>query len=339
MIFSGTKKSANRYYRGPKSDHFDGQLFFNPGGSALPGFRDILKWRFQSKRARWPARFDSPFSPSLPSQRVGRDEMKVTMIGHASMLIQVAGVNILTDPVFAERASPFTFAGPRRVAEPGVRFDDLPPIDAVLVTHNHYDHLDITSLKRLQFRHRPQFVTPLGNDRIIHPKIPDAEISILDWDDHAMLSGGLKVTAEPCHHWSARGIRDRRMALWAAFVIETPAGAIYHIGDTAFFSGRNYRAAAAKYGGFRLANLPIGAYEPRFFMESAHQNPQEAVKGMKLANAAYAVGHHFGTFQLTDEAIDAPLKALEEALIEEGIETGRFRPLLPGQSFDVPPLR
>jgi L-ascorbate metabolism protein UlaG (beta-lactamase superfamily) len=160
---------------------------------------------------------------------------------------------------------------------------------------------------------------------------------VTDWGDQTHLEGGVIIHTEACHHWSARGSRDQRMALWAAFVIETPAGRIYHIGDTGFHSGINYRVAAEKHGGFRLANLPIGAYEPRWFMQAQHQNPEEAVEGMMLANAAHAVGHHWGTFQLTNEAVDEPVFALERALSGKGIDAARFRPLRPGESFDVPP--
>jgi L-ascorbate metabolism protein UlaG (beta-lactamase superfamily) len=258
------------------------------------------------------------------------------MVGHASMLIQVAGLNILTDPVWSERVSPFTFIGPKRVVGPGIRFEDLPPIDLVLVSHNHYDHLDLATLKRLNDVHKPRIITPLGNDTIIRHAAPDANIATLDWGDRIVIADGVAIDAEPSHHWSARGTRDRRMALWAAFVLSTPAGKIYHIGDTGFHDGINYRAVREKHGGFRLAILPFGAYEPRWFMKGQHQNPEEAVKGMQLCGAAFAVGHHFATFQLTDEAIGEPVRALQSALADQGIVPERFRPLVAGEVFDVP---
>lgn len=330
------KAAPNRYYQGPPSDHFDGTLFFNPHGMVPPGFRAFLKWRFGNKKTKWPKQEENNISPALPSERVNGDDLRVTMIGHASLLIQVSGLNILTDPVWAERASPVQFAGPKRATAPGIKLDDLPPLDIVVITHNHYDHLCIQTLKKLQKEHEPHIVTPLGNDTIIKNSIAGASVSCLDWGESYEAANGVRLSAEPCHHWSARGIADRRMALWAAFVFETPAGNIYHIGDTGFHEGRNYRAAAAKYGGFRLANLPIGAYEPRFFMRNEHQDPGEAVEGMKLAEADFAVGHHFGTFQLTDEGIDDPVIRLEAALKQQGIEKACFRPLRPGEVFDVP---
>lgn len=326
--------ARNPYYGGPASDHFNGTRFYNPEGIDPLGFRDLLRWNLREARARWPKRLELA-GTARPAGRVNGQDMRVTMIGHASMLLQAAGLNILVDPVWSERVSPFSFAGPKRVIAPGVEFDDLPHIDVVLVSHNHYDHLDLATLKRLAEAFDPLIVTPLGNDTIIRLAAPEARIVTLDWGESWEVEG-VTITAEPCHHWSARGLRDRSMALWAAFVIETPAGRIYHIGDTGFHGGRNYRAAAEKYGGFRLAILPIGAYEPRWFMEAQHQNPAEAVEGFRLVGAAHAVGHHFGTFQLTNEAIGAPVDQLTEALETAEIEPGRFRPLVPGEMFDVP---
>jgi L-ascorbate metabolism protein UlaG (beta-lactamase superfamily) len=317
----------NPYYQGPVSDHFDGQRFFNPGGVAPGNGLDLLRWQLGGGRVRWPNPVISAFPPAKPDRHVFGSQMRVTM---------VAGLNILTDPVWSERVSPFRSVGPKRVVPPGIRFEDLPHIGLVLVTHNHYDHLDLATLARLQQAHRPKIVTPLGNDTIIRRAIPDADITVVDWGDHIEVRGGVRIDAEPCHHWSARGMGDRRMALWAAFVLTTPAGKIYHVGDTGFHDGINYEAARQKHGGFRLAILPFGAYEPRWFMKGQHQNPEEAVKGMKLCNAAYVAGHHFATFQLTDEGIDAPVLALDAALKAEGVEPDRFRPLRAGEVFNVP---
>ena len=326
----------NPYYSGPVSDHFDGLRFFNPDGIAPAGFKALLRWQFSGGRARWPKKVESAFAQAKPERRVEGGAMRVTMVGHATLLLQVAGLNILTDPVWSARASPFTFAGPKRVVAPGIRFADLPPIDLVLVTHNHYDHLDLATLKRLQRAHAPRIVTPLGNDTIIRAVLPNARITTVDWGERVDIGADVTIHAEPCHHWSARGARDRRMALWAAFAISTPAGKIYHVGDTGFHEGINYRAAAERHGGFRLAILPFGAYEPRWFMKGQHQNPQEAVAGMRLCNAAYVAGHHFGTFQLTDEPIDAPTHHLREALAQAHIAPERFRPLQAGEVLDVP---
>jgi L-ascorbate metabolism protein UlaG (beta-lactamase superfamily) len=206
-----------------------------------------------------------------------------------------------------------------------------------LLSHNHYDHLDLASLRALHDRDAPLILTPLGNDRIIHRKIPQARITTADWGESRRI-GPLTVHFEPCHHWSARGMGDRLMALWAAFVIEGPRGAILHIGDTGFDEGRPYRDLAARFGPLRAAILPIGAYEPRWFMRAQHQNPAEAVEGFLLSGAAHAIGHHWGTFQLTNEARHAPPEALATALSARDIPATRFRPLAPGEAWAIPPL-
>ena len=330
------KRAANRYYSGPPSDHFDGTLFFNPDGQ-LPGrFADLLKWQLSGKRSKWPVANPSPFDPAKPVARIDGGGLLLTMVGHSTLLIQTAGLNILTDPVWSPRVSPLSFAGPRRVNAPGIAFSQLPPIDLVLVSHNHYDHLDLATLKRLKEKHDPQVLTPLGNDAIIDAAIPGMRLTAHDWDERVEIGNEVAIHVEPVHHWSARGTRDRRMALWAGFVIETPAGKIYFAGDTGFHGGTNYRLMAQKHGGFRLAILPIGAYEPRWFMAPQHQNPEEAVQGMQLCNADYAAGCHWGTFQLTDEPIDEPPQKLAEALEAKEVPQERFRALRPGEIWDVP---
>lgn len=328
--------AGNAYYSGPVSDHFDGTHFFNPGGEEPRGTFDLLRWKLGNGNIPWPDTFASPFPQAVPEARVTGNRLVVTMVGHASILIQVAGLNILTDPVWSERTSPFAWAGPKRVNPPGIRMDDLPPIDIVLVTHNHYDHLDLETLSVLQGSVKPHFVTPLGNDAIIRTRLPDARITVMDWGGRQAVAPGVAFHCEPCHHWSARGLGDRRKALWAAFVFETPAGGIYHIGDTGFHDGTNYRAAREKHGGFRLANLPFGAYEPRWFMKAQHQNPEEAVEGMQLCGASFVAGHHWGTVKLTDEGIEQPVELLHAALDARGLGRDRFRPMRPGEVFEVP---
>ncbi|WP_137930392.1 MBL fold metallo-hydrolase [Mesorhizobium comanense] len=331
-----SKRAANRYYSGPPSDHFDGTLFFNPGGRMPGRFTDLLKWQFNGQRSKWPATSPSPFPQARPAARIEGSGLIVTMVGHATLLIQTAGLNILTDPLWSQRASPFSFAGPRRVNTAGIAFEDLPPIDLVLVSHNHYDHLDLATLRRLKAVHDPLVITPLGNDAIIAAAIPGMRLSAHDWGDRVETGNGVAIHVEPAHHWSARGARDRRMALWAGFVIETPGGKFYFAGDTGFHDGINYRLMAQKHGGFRFAILPIGAYEPSWFMAPQHQNPEEAVQGMKLANATFAAGCHWGTFQLTDEPIDEPARKLAEALAAEGISGDCFRAMRPGEAWEVP---
>jgi L-ascorbate metabolism protein UlaG (beta-lactamase superfamily) len=258
-------------------------------------------------------------------------------VGHASHLIQAGGANILVDPVWSERCSPFTFAGPKRANAPGIALADLPRIDAVLLTHNHYDHMDTATLSKLAKAFQPRIVTPLGNDAILRAADRDLAPYLIakDWGESVELSDRVRVTLEPTLHWSARWLNDRRMALWGNFVIETPAGRIYVCGDTGYDPDSIFPQMRAKYDGFRLALLPIGAYEPRWFMREQHMNPEEAVKVLQELGAEAAIGHHWGTFQLTDEGIERPREALAAALGGAGIDPRRFQAFRPGQVFEV----
>ncbi|WP_394691499.1 MBL fold metallo-hydrolase [Hoeflea sp.] len=328
-------RANNPYHSGPVSDHFDGTRFFNPDGSAPKGFSELIKWKLGETSEAWPASASSPFAPAKPEARIDGNALRITMVGHATMLIQTAGINILTDPVWSDRASPVSFAGPKRIIDPGVAFEDLPKIDLVLLSHNHYDHLDLATLARLRQAHNPLVITPLGNDTIIKSHTPGMQVITGDWGQ-AVKSGPATIHFEPCHHWSARGMNDRSMALWAAFVIETSGGKILHIGDTGFDKGRPYTSARERHGKFRAAILPVGAYEPRWFMKDQHQNPEEAIEGFVLSGADYALGHHWGTFQLTNEGRDAPKDVLNAALAQKGVAPERFRPLHVGEVWDLP---
>ena len=328
-------RKRNPYYTGPESDNFDGQRFFNPQGQKPGNLRALLKWQFGGGKKKWPTSYPSPHSDTPPARVAGSD-MRACFVGHATMLIQTAGLNFLTDPVWSTRASPVRFAGPKRVNAPGITFENLPPIDVVLLSHNHYDHLDLVTLSRLKAAHDPLIITPLGNDRILHKHDPSFRISVGDWGDEVKLANNVSVSFEPAHHWSARGMGDRSKALWAAFVVTTPNGKIYHIGDTGFHGAKNFKAVREKHGGFRLALIPFGAYEPRWFMKGQHQNPDEAVQCHKICGAENTLGHHWGTFQLTDESIEDQLEALAIARQTHGVSDQAFRALQPGQVWNVP---
>ncbi|HEY0418653.1 MAG TPA: MBL fold metallo-hydrolase [Acetobacteraceae bacterium] len=323
-------RRRNPYYCGPVSDHFDGLRFFNPGHSADKTLRDLLRWHLGGSRTPWPRHQPSPFADKPPTAASG---LRIAFVGHASFLLQVAGCNLLIDPVWAERASPLRRIGPRRVNPPGIAFDDLPPIHAILLTHNHYDHMDLSSLARLHARFAPRVVAPLGNSAILRRVVP--ETCSLDWGEAAALPGGVVAHLRPAWHWSARHLGDRRMALWGAYVLATPAGVVYHLGDSAYGDGSLFRAVAAEFGPPRVAMLPIGAYEPRWFMRAQHMNPEEAVRAMLDCRASQALGYHWGTFQLTDEAIDAPARGLGEALAVGRIPPERFLALRPGQVWST----
>ncbi len=322
--------ARNRYYTGPATDHFNGSRFFNPGQQSTDrSLRDIWRWRRTSQPAQWPV--SVPVQPAVPDRNV--DGLRMTMVGHATVLIQVAGLNILTDPVWSERASPFGWIGPRRVSAPGVVFENLPPIDVILISHNHYDHLDIATLKRLHAAYAPLMIVPLGNDAIIKKAIPQARISAVDWHAQVEVNSALKVTLTPAYHWSARGLLDRRMALWAGFWLDTPTRKLWFAGDTAYGDGRIFRDLHARYGAPDVALIPIGAYEPRWFMADQHVNPHEAVCIYRDLQARQALGVHWGTFQLTDESILAPKEALQTALVAENCDLSLFRAAEPGGAY------
>jgi L-ascorbate metabolism protein UlaG (beta-lactamase superfamily) len=330
--------AMSRYYQGPVSDHFDGERFFNHHRTLPRSRRDLLRWRFERKwrrgRAKWPARAPSPHADRPPA-RVEGAALRIAYVGHASFLIQTAGLNMLLDPVWSKRASPFRFLGPKRVNDPGVAFAQLPPIDAVLVSHGHYDHLDVATLSRLAASHRPRVITALGNDTIMRNRDPAIAAEAYDWGDRIEIGAGVAATLVPTQHWSARNLSDRNMSLWASFVIETPGGRVYFVADSGYGNGVNFRAVRERHGPLRLAMLPIGAYEPRWFMRDQHMNPAESVQALIDCGAEFALAHHYGTFQLTDEAIDAPVAALAAALRSAGIAAERFRTLRPGQVWEL----
>jgi L-ascorbate metabolism protein UlaG (beta-lactamase superfamily) len=323
------------YYDGPPSDHYDGERFFNPGvpppAARNPG-RFFSRFATASGRAEWPQQV--PVAPTVPPRRVDGDEMRATWIGHATVLVQTQGMNILTDPVWSERTSPFSFVGPKRVRAPGVRFEDLPKIDLVVISHNHYDHMDLETLRRLWERDRPAIVVSLGNDSILR----GAGIPAIarDWRQSVRV-GPAEVVVDRVHHWSSRWGTDRNRALWSGFTIRLPGGNIFFAGDTGWGDGSWVREAAAN-GPVRFAIIPIGAYEPRDVMANNHVNPEEAVRIFETLNPRQALGMHWGTVQLTFEPIGDPPRRLAELRRARGIADDRFVATEAGRTFRVPSL-
>jgi L-ascorbate metabolism protein UlaG (beta-lactamase superfamily) len=323
----------SHYYDGPPSDHFDGLHFFDPSGMRPRGFGDLLKWKLSGSGAKWPHSAPSAHRDHPPARVF--EGIRVSFVGHASVLMQTGGMNFLFDPVWSERASPFMFVGPKRVNDPGIAFELLPPVDFVFVTHCHYDHLDVATLSKLASTHHPRVITPLGNDTIMRAYDSAIKAEAYDWFQSVDLGHGMKVTIVPARHWSARGVLDRNKALWGGFVLETPLGVIYVAGDTGYGDGKLFKDVREKFGAPKLAVFPIGAYEPRWFMQNQHMNPEEAVRAFRDCGAELALGYHFGTFHLTDEAIDAPREALQAALSAANIAPEKFRALDPGEVWEI----
>lgn len=314
---------AGPVYKGPKSDHFDGKSFKNTVSadkSLWALTRLAVGALFYSEK--WPKYIAS--KPQVPPVVKGNPRIGVTFINHSTVLLQVDGVTILTDPMYSLRASPVSFAGPRRVRAPGVQLDDLPPIDVILISHNHYDHLDIDTLQRLQQRQpdgaAPLILAGLGVGGLLQAN-GIHNYKELDWEQDVTLKG-LRFVFTECRHRSGRGMRDQMKTLWGSFVVQGSAGNIYFAGDTGY--GPHFKATRQQYGPFRLALLPIGAYEPRWFMAAVHLNPAEAVKAHLDLDSRQSVAIHFGTFQLTYEGIDQPVIDLENALRVQAIDKKDF---------------
>jgi L-ascorbate metabolism protein UlaG (beta-lactamase superfamily) len=329
------------YYRGPMSDHFDGQRFFNPGrdDTAAPptgrSHRGFL-WRYLTNRdARpdWPTQV--AVTPGVPPARVEGQAMEVSWIGHASVLVQTQGLNILVDPVWSERAGPFGL-GPKRVTAPGVRLEDLPKIDVVLVSHNHYDHMDLATLKRLWARDKPLIVTSLGNDSVIGEA--DVPARALDWGQRVALKPGVDVVVTRSHHWSSRWFSDRNRALWSGFAVTLPGGNLFYSGDTGA-GDLGWVDEARALGPIRLALLPIGAFrfQPGQMGIGSHIGPVDAVEIFQRLGAANAIPVHWGTFRLSYEAYDTPPKLLDATMRCAGLDPQRFAPVTIGEPTSVPP--
>ena len=277
-------------------------------------------------RTRWPASI--AVTPRQPPALDGAAAV-VTFIGHATFLIQTAAGNVLTDPMYSERAGPFNMIGPRRVRQPSVPLASLPPISTVLLSHNHYDHCDLRTLGLLAKRFDPVVVTPLGNLALVRSS-GIRRVEELDWWQSSA-EASLPVTLTPAQHFSARTPFDRNLALWSGFVLVAGGRRIFFAGDTAY--ALFFRDVGRRLGPIDLALLPIGSYEPRWFMQAVHMNPAEAVQAHLDLEAAESVGMHFGTFQLTTEGIDEPLRALEAACLDRGAPRSRFRTLDFGESI------
>ena len=295
---------------------------------------DLLKWKVKSTKSKWPEMVPIE-GTDVPPIRVDDYRVCITFVGHVTFLIQTNGLNILTDPIWSERASPFSFIGPKRVTPPGIKFNDLPSIDVVLISHNHYDHMDIPTIKKLWERDKPQIITPLMNDQIIKSHIPDIEVTTMDWADELSIEGNINIHLEPAQHWSARGLFDQNKALWGTFIIVTNIGSICFIGDSGY-NPEIFKSIGKKYD-ISISLIPIGAFEPKWFMKDVHMNPEEALLTHKDLKSKYSIASHFETFKLADDSFKQAAIELEQARCKYEISNRTFiTPKIGGAYWFIP---
>jgi L-ascorbate metabolism protein UlaG (beta-lactamase superfamily) len=367
VIIVGASISAPRY-KGPISDHFDGKEFFNPNGQNSKGLGDVLKWQMSAReKTPWTAVQNFEFGekpmlsmdsksqekdPSVSEPNSGNlSDLRVTFVGHSTVLLQFDGWNILTDPVWYDRCSPFQWAGPKRVQPAAIRLEDLPPIDLILQSHNHWDHLDIENLKKIYQKHQPQIVTSLGISQFLKQHGIEKSVD-LDWNQPFLAKKAvyprsnrdvpteesffseLTITCLPAQHFSGRGMFDRNATLWSSFMVSSPtSGNIYFGGDSGY--GDFFKKIGAQFGTIRLALIPIGAFKPEWFMSPIHCTPAEAVHIHLDINAEKTLAIHHGTFPLADDGQLEPVVALQKALAEKAISTDDFFVLKEGQFRDL----
>jgi L-ascorbate metabolism protein UlaG (beta-lactamase superfamily) len=288
----------------------------------------VFKWILNRDRGWW-MKIPDEVSSLKPGEFSKAEKYRLTFINHATFLIQTAGLNLLTDPVFSKRVSPFSWAGPARMRPPGVAYQNLPTINLILLSHNHYDHLDITFLKKLANDHDPEFVVPLGVGNYLKQKGID-RVTELDWHQKHQLDS-VGITAVPAQHFSGRGILDRDATLWCGFILESTAGKLYFIGDSGYHN-QIFKDTGRNYGPFKVALIPIGAFKPRWFMSPVHMSPEEAVTVHREIRTEKSLAIHFGTFPLADDGMEEPAMVLKSALAVQQVNPENFRAINHGES-------
>ena len=322
MYISGPK------YNGPASDHFDGSKFSNPLGVKAKDGMEVLKWMTNRKRGPWKEDLTAHYGKHPLAHFSGG--IRITFVNHSTFLIQVDGLNILTDPVWSKRAGPFGWLGPKRMKLPGIRFEDLPEIHVVALTHNHYDHLDLQTMRMVFGAHHPRIITPLGVKAFLDHHYISGAIEA-DWWQELILDNQVKVQAVPAQHFSGRGVLDRDATLWCGYVIKTSAGNIYFAGDTGY-NDETFKEIRSRCGPMKISFLPIGAYKPDWFMSPIHTSPEESVKIHIDVGSATSIAMHFGTFPLADDGCDEPANDLKLAMAKYQISTDEFLVLKEGEN-------
>lgn len=307
-------------YKGPITDHFDGKVFFTPGAASQHGLPQLFKWMINRKRGPWKETTTRTYG-NRPLE-FEKDGIRITFVNHSTFLIQVGGLNILTDPVWSTRVSPFSWIGPKRMRPPGIRLGDLPRIHVIALTHNHYDHLDIATLRTLFGAHHPKIVTPLGVKAYLDShRLTGA--TDLDWWQQLQLNDKVAIEAVPARHFSGRGSFDRNATLWCGYVFKTNQGNIYFAGDSGY-EASIFKQIGERFKTMRVSLIPIGAYKPNWFMSPVHVSPEEAVQIHIDVHSQLSIGMHFGTFPLADEGQEDPVQDLRSALSTRGISPEEF---------------
>ncbi len=323
----GLKAQDSVNYRHHTTDGFR-----NPfPGFAERGFGDFLRWavweRIKGEKPERPDTYDLTAAPNDGHfLRNNNHPFTITWVGHSTLLVQLEGLNILTDPIWSERCSPVSFAGPKRHVEPGIQFDDLPPIDVVMISHDHYDHLDKDTIKKLG--KGPLYLVPLGIGAFLRD-LGIRHYVEMDWWDSIRIND-IQFVCTPAQHFSGRSLFDQNNTLWSSWVVRAETYRFYFGGDTGYFDG--FKRIARRFGPFDVAALPIGAYRPRWFMGPVHMSPEESVQAYLDLNARFFVPIHWGTFELADEPLDEPPRLLRKAIKKHDLNTKHFWILQQGQT-------
>ncbi len=306
-------------YKGPVTDHFNGKRFRNPSGRPANGFKEVGEYGRRRQPDRWQRVTDPEHTTrTIPKPTDGKTQY--TFINHSTFLIQIDGLNVLTDPIWSKRCSPFQWAGPQRMRPPGIVFDNLPKIDLVLLSHNHYDHLDKNTVKDLIRQHDPSFIVPLGLVHLIK-KFGSNKVTALDWWEEKPFQQ-LHIKATPANHFSSRGLFDRDKTLWCGYILSGQKEKLYFVGDTGYSSV--FKEIGEREGPFDLCFIPIGAYKPEWFMSPIHISPHEAVQVHLDLKSNKSVAKHFGTFPLADDNPERSCSELIKARKKAGLSETQF---------------